>query len=123
VALPPYHFSQGSIHCQKSWRLSAKKCLSYFPLRCYTYRIIYICVVSSKVAKASKAGIFMVLNHRHLSNIDCLMVHTACLVCFISTVNGRSKKTTTGKCLGKCGASSRRTTKLKQSIILYISMF
>ncbi len=30
-------------------------------------------------------------NHRHLSNIDCLMVHTACLVCFISTVNGRSK--------------------------------
>jgi len=30
--------------------------------------------------------------HRHLSNIDCLMTHTACLVCFISTVNGRSKK-------------------------------
>ncbi len=30
--------------------------------------------------------------HRHLSNIDCLMAHTACLVCFISTVNGRSKK-------------------------------
>jgi hypothetical protein len=31
-------------------------------------------------------------NHRHVSNIDCLMVHTACLVCFISTVNGCSKK-------------------------------
>ncbi len=31
-------------------------------------------------------------SHRHLSNTDCLMVHTACLVCFISTVNGRSKK-------------------------------
>jgi len=30
--------------------------------------------------------------HRHLSNIDCLMAHTAPLVCFISTVNGRSKK-------------------------------
>ncbi len=30
--------------------------------------------------------------HRHLSNIDCLMACTACLVCFISTVNGRSKK-------------------------------
>jgi hypothetical protein len=30
--------------------------------------------------------------HRHLSNIDCLMARTACLVCFISTVNGRSKK-------------------------------
>ncbi len=31
-------------------------------------------------------------NHRHLSNIDCLMARTVCLVCFISTVNGRSKK-------------------------------
>jgi hypothetical protein len=31
-------------------------------------------------------------NHRHRNNIDCLMAHTACLVCFISTVNGRSKK-------------------------------
>jgi len=30
--------------------------------------------------------------HKHLSNIDSLMAHTACLVCFISTVNGRSKK-------------------------------
>ncbi len=30
-------------------------------------------------------------NHRHLSNIDCLMACTACLVCFISTVNGCSK--------------------------------
>jgi len=30
--------------------------------------------------------------HRHLSNIDCLKARTACLVCFISTVNGRSKK-------------------------------
>jgi len=29
---------------------------------------------------------------RHLSNINCLMAHTACLVCFISTVNGYSKK-------------------------------
>jgi hypothetical protein len=32
------------------------------------------------------------LDHRHLRNIDCLMAHTACLVCFISTVNGCSKK-------------------------------
>jgi hypothetical protein len=32
------------------------------------------------------------LSHRHLSIIDCLMAHTACLVCFISTVNGGSKK-------------------------------
>ena len=34
----------------------------------------------------------MTREQRHLSNIDCLMAHTACLVCFISTVNGRSKK-------------------------------
>jgi hypothetical protein len=32
------------------------------------------------------------LPHRHLSKIDCLKVRTACLVYFISTVNGRSKK-------------------------------
>ncbi len=31
-------------------------------------------------------------NHRHLRNIDYVTVHTACLVCFISTVNGRSKR-------------------------------
>jgi len=31
-------------------------------------------------------------NHRHLRNIDCLTVSTACLVCFISAVNGHSKK-------------------------------
>ncbi len=31
-------------------------------------------------------------NHRHLSNKDCLISCTACLVCFISTVNGCSKK-------------------------------
>ena len=30
--------------------------------------------------------------HRHLSNKDCLTARSACLVCFISTVNGRSKK-------------------------------
>ncbi len=35
---------------------------------------------------------FVVCHHRHLSNIDCLMAHTASLVCFISTVNGLSKK-------------------------------
>jgi hypothetical protein len=31
-------------------------------------------------------------NHRHLSKKDCLMARTASLVCFISTVNGRSKR-------------------------------
>jgi len=37
------------------------------------------------------------------------MARTACLVCIISTVSGQ-------KCLGRCGASSRHKTKLKQSI-------
>ncbi len=48
-------------------------------------------------------------DHRHLSNIDCLMAHTACLVCFISS----SKK----KKPWKTGASSRHITNLKQSIL------
>jgi hypothetical protein len=30
--------------------------------------------------------------HRHLSNIDCLVAHTACPACFISTVKGCNKK-------------------------------
>jgi len=48
---------------------------------------------------------------RHLSNIECLTVHTACLACFISTVNGHSNK----KGLN-CGASSGHITNFKQSI-------
>ncbi len=51
--------------------------------------------------------------HRHLSNIDCLMACTACLVCFISTVNGRSIK----KKPIKTSTSSRHITNLKQSIL------
>ncbi len=53
--------------------------------------------------------------HRHLSNIDCLMVHTACLVCFISTVNSHSKKEE--KKSIKTGASSGHITNVKQSIL------
>ncbi len=34
----------------------------------------------------------LTVTHKHLSNIDCLMVHTAWLICFISTVNGSNKK-------------------------------
>ncbi len=51
--------------------------------------------------------------HRHLGNIDCLMVHTACLVCLISTVNGHSNKKR--KKAKKCGPSSGHITNLKQS--------
>jgi hypothetical protein len=39
----------------------------------------------------------VVSKHRHLSNIDCLTVRTASLVCFISTVNGCSKKRSLGR--------------------------
>jgi hypothetical protein len=51
--------------------------------------------------------------HRHLSNLDCLTVCTTCLVCFISTVNGRSQK----KKPIKTGPSSGHITNLKQSIL------
>jgi hypothetical protein len=34
----------------------------------------------------------IVTNYRHITNIDCLTAHTACLVCFNSAVNGHSKK-------------------------------
>jgi hypothetical protein len=62
-------------------------------------------------------SMFVNLYHRHLSNKECLMACTACHVCFISTVNGCSKKIKIkGKCLGRSSASSGHTTKLKQSI-------
>ncbi len=41
------------------------------------------------------------------------MAHTTCLVCFISTVNGHSKKKRKKRL--KCGASSGLLTNLKQS--------
>ncbi len=34
----------------------------------------------------------LTLTHRNQGNIDCLMARTTCLVWFISTVNGRSKR-------------------------------
>jgi hypothetical protein len=55
--------------------------------------------------------------HRHLSNIDCLLAHAACLVCFISTVNGHTKKKR--KKGSKCGASSGHITNLEQSIFSF----
>ncbi len=46
-----------------------------------------------KITKVSKEDFnFVDRGHRHLSNIDCLTAHTACLVCFSSSVNGRSKR-------------------------------
>ncbi len=45
-----------------------------------------------KYWRLKQAHLFTQPAHRHLSNVDCLMVYTACIVCFISTVNGCSKK-------------------------------
>jgi hypothetical protein len=56
-------------------------------------------------------------------NIDCLMARTACLVCFISTVNGRNNKKRKEKKRKeeaypwKTCTSSRHITNLKQSIL------
>jgi hypothetical protein len=57
-------------------------------------------------------------DHTHLRNIDCLTARTTCLVCFISTVNGHSKRKKEKKPSITSGASSGHITKLKQSIIL-----
>ncbi len=68
-----------------------------------------------KVNKAEEAT-YLSLNHRHLKNIDCL----SHLVCFISSVNGRSNKKKKRKEEAypwKAGASSGHITNLKQSIL------
>jgi hypothetical protein len=44
------------------------------------------------------------------------MARTTCLVCLISTVSGHSKRKEKNQ---KCGASSRRITNLKQSILSF----
>jgi len=49
------------------------------------------------------------------------MARTACLVCFISTVNGRSKKKEK-KPIMSC-ASSGHITKLKQSIFAPLDIY
>jgi hypothetical protein len=59
-------------------------------------------------------------NHRHLSNIDCLKVHAASLVCFVSAVNGHHKKE---KEALKEQHSSRHVTNLKQSILDFWYLF
>jgi hypothetical protein len=46
---------------------------------------------TSTVAVLALATLDSTIAHKHLRNIDCLTVHTACLVCFIITVNGHSK--------------------------------
>ncbi len=60
-------------------------------------------------------------HHRHLSNIHCSMANTACHVCFIRAVNGCSKKRKKWKMPWKM-QHQQHTTKLKQSIILQISV-
>jgi hypothetical protein len=55
--------------------------------------------------------------HRHVSNIDCLTVHTTCLDCFISTVQQPQQKKRKEKKPIKTGAGSGHITNLKQSIL------
>ncbi len=54
--------------------------------------------------------------HGHLRNIDCLTARTACLVCFISTVKGCSKKERKEAYYN--WRQQRAHKKLKQSILL-----
>ncbi len=57
-----------------------------------TLSINYIMTFSIALRAMTLSIATLRLNHRHQSNIDCLMAHTACLVCFSSNVNGCSKK-------------------------------
>ncbi len=58
------------------------------------------------------------MDHRHLSNIDCLKAHTACLVSFISAVMAAAKKKKE-KPPWKTGTCSGHITNLKQSILTF----
>ncbi len=58
-------------------------------------------ILTIKVSKEDFYFVEMHSLHRHLSNIDCLMAHTACLVCFISPVNGCNKKKKKKPSLGR----------------------
>ncbi len=78
---------------------------------------VYTCKIFVKLASDEQIFFLVAFPHRHLRNIDCIMARTACLVCFISTVNGRSKKKKEKNPI-MSGASSGHTTKLKQSILL-----
>ncbi len=49
-------------------------------------------ILTIKVSKEDFYFVEMDSLHRHLSNIDRLMARNACLVCFISIVNGHCKK-------------------------------
>ncbi len=47
---------------------------------------------TNKIMYKSYIGVLLKCFAQTSKYIDCLTVHTACLVCFISTVNGSSKK-------------------------------
>ncbi len=53
---------------------------------------VYTCKIFVTLVSDEQIFFLVAFFHRHLRNIDCIMAHTPCLVCFISTVNSRSKK-------------------------------
>jgi hypothetical protein len=55
-----------------------------------TVQIRHLCIKIT-ISTFHRCLIFMGIDHRHLRNIYYLVAQTACLVCFISTVNGWSK--------------------------------
>jgi len=103
TVFPPEQFLTRMI-CRPPPRLAT--CVTLFLVVVKMQKFLLIFFVFSKKTK-------LYFYHRHLSNIDCLTAHTACLVCFISTFNGRSKK----KKSIKTGTSSGQITNLKQSIL------
>ncbi len=69
----------------------------------------------------AKKDTFVSICHRHLSNIDCLIAHITCLVCFIRSVNGHSKKKK--KKGWKSGASSGYITNLSNLFFFWYLWF
>jgi hypothetical protein len=66
--------------------------LKFIFSRIFWYQQTSICDIIIEQYALKKCSNCLNTKHRHLSNIDCLTMRTACIVCFISTDNGHSKK-------------------------------
>jgi hypothetical protein len=77
---------------EKSSKNDFEVCPNFTPylLVLFYWFLIYVYFTTSRFYAQGE-------DHRHLSNIDCLTARIACLVWFISTVNGRSKKWSLGR--------------------------
>jgi hypothetical protein len=102
--------------------LKTRKFMSWYPAAC-SYRCllarIYYPEETDTISPSFLINVMSMLVDVSINvktvdiHIDCLTARTACLVCFISTVNGRNKK----RKPWKTSTSSSHITNLKQSIL------